>query len=211
MSDANIWTPGTGAPIISAEYRVLTQRFVATAGQTVFNLTNFTYEVNSGSIGVYVGGLKQQSGTDFTESASDRFTLDEPCFGGEVVLAEGYTAAAAEFASIDVSKLVAKDSSTGSAEIPAGTTAERTATPVIGATRFNTTTGLPECWNGTAWGPMGGGATGGTGNAAFYENDAEVTADYTITAGKNAMSAGPITIADGVTVTVPSGSVWSIV
>jgi hypothetical protein len=53
------------------------------------------------------------------------------------------------------------------------------------------------------------------GNAAssgiFYENGQNVTADYTITAGNNAMSAGPITIDTGVNVTVPTNSNWVIV
>lgn len=44
----------------------------------------------------------------------------------------------------------------------------------------------------------------------FYENSQTVSADYTITSGSNAMSAGPITIATGVTVTVPTGSNWVI-
>ena len=43
------------------------------------------------------------------------------------------------------------------------------------------------------------------------ENDQIVTADYTITPGKNAMSAGPITFSDGVSLTIPTGSVWTIV
>lgn len=45
----------------------------------------------------------------------------------------------------------------------------------------------------------------------FYENNTTVTTSYTITSGKNAMSAGPIEINTGVTVTVPTGSVWTIV
>ena len=45
----------------------------------------------------------------------------------------------------------------------------------------------------------------------FYENDTNVSSNYTITANKNAMSAGPITIDSGVTVTVPSGSAWTVV
>jgi hypothetical protein len=45
----------------------------------------------------------------------------------------------------------------------------------------------------------------------FFENDTTLTSDYTITAGKNAMTAGPITIADGVTVTIPDGSTWTVV
>ena len=57
----------------------------------------------------------------------------------------------------------------------------------------------------------GGGAVGGGTDEVFYENDITVTSDYTITTGKNAMSAGPITIADGVAVTIPPGSTWSIV
>jgi len=35
--------------------------------------------------------------------------------------------------------------------------------------------------------------------------------DYTITSGRNAMSAGPITVNPGVTLTVPSGSTYTIV
>lgn len=45
----------------------------------------------------------------------------------------------------------------------------------------------------------------------FFENDSTVTQNYTFTPGKNAMSAGPITVATGITVTVPVGSAWTIV
>jgi len=54
--------------------------------------------------------------------------------------------------------------------------------------------------------PLGGGS-----NKVFFENDTNVTADYTITDGKNAMSAGPITINNGVTVTVGTGETWTVV
>ena len=59
--------------------------------------------------------------------------------------------------------------------------------------------------------PLGGGAAGGGVDQIFYENDITVTTDYTITASRNAMSAGPIVISSGVTVTIPTGSVWTIV
>jgi hypothetical protein len=45
----------------------------------------------------------------------------------------------------------------------------------------------------------------------FYENDITLTSNYTISTNKNAMTAGPVTINSGVTVTVPSGSTWTIV
>jgi hypothetical protein len=62
-----------------------------------------------------------------------------------------------------------------------------------------------------SWAAAGGGATGGGTDDVFYENSQTVTTNYTITTDKNAMSAGPITIDAGVTVTVPSGSNWVVV
>jgi hypothetical protein len=45
----------------------------------------------------------------------------------------------------------------------------------------------------------------------LYENSATISANYTIGSGNNAMSAGPITVNSGVTVTVPTGSTWTVV
>ena len=55
------------------------------------------------------------------------------------------------------------------------------------------------------------GATGGGSDQMFYENGQTVTTNYTITNGKNAMSAGPITINTGVAVTVGTGETWTVV
>ena len=99
---------------------------------------------------------------------------------------------------------------TASNIIAAGTTAQRDASPNYGYQRANITTGTMEWWNGSAWVGLGG-ASGSAGNGFVYENDTTVTADYTITAGKNAMSAGPITINTGVSVVIPTGSAWVIV
>ena len=46
--------------------------------------------------------------------------------------------------------------------------------------------------------------------APIYENTQTVSATYTITSGSSAVSAGPISISSGVTVTVPSGSKWVV-
>jgi hypothetical protein len=48
-------------------------------------------------------------------------------------------------------------------------------------------------------------------NGAIIENNKAINANYTISTGKNGMSAGPITLGSGITVTVPSGSRWVIV
>ena len=49
------------------------------------------------------------------------------------------------------------------------------------------------------------------GGMGYIENAATVTVSSTINAGHNAISGGPVTIAGGVTVQVPSGSRWTIV
>ena len=48
-------------------------------------------------------------------------------------------------------------------------------------------------------------------DTAFFENSTTITADYSIASGKNAGTFGPVTINSGITVTIPSGSVWSVV
>lgn len=55
------------------------------------------------------------------------------------------------------------------------------------------------------------GAVGGGSDKIFWENDQTVTTNYTMTSNKNAVSAGPISVNAGVSVTVPSGGVWTIV
>ena len=49
------------------------------------------------------------------------------------------------------------------------------------------------------------------GGQGYVENSATVAVSSTITAGNNAMSAGPVTINSGITVTVPGGSRWVVV
>ena len=102
-------------------------------------------------------------------------------------------------------------SATGSEVLPKGTVAQRDASPQSGFIRFNTDYNQFEGYNGSSWGAIGSGAQGGANNPVFFENDQVVTANYTITTNKNAMSAGEIAIDTGITVTVPTGSNWTIV
>jgi hypothetical protein len=48
-------------------------------------------------------------------------------------------------------------------------------------------------------------------NAAFFENSTTVESNHTIPSNLNAMSAGPIKIDEGVTVTIEEGAEWTIV
>ncbi|QJQ82606.1 tail fibers protein [Synechococcus phage S-SBP1] len=80
-----------------------------------------------------------------------------------------------------------------------------TGVPDTGGKALISTTGGVLSWG------FAGGAKGGSNDQVFFENDITVTTSYSITANKNAMTAGPITINSGATVTVPSGSTWTII
>jgi hypothetical protein len=56
--------------------------------------------------------------------------------------------------------------------------------------------------------PAGRSVVGGEG---YVENDIEINVSSTINTGRNAMSAGPVSVATGITVTVSTGSVWTVV
>ena len=100
---------------------------------------------------------------------------------------------------------------TSSLTIPSGTTAQRDGSAAVGMFRHNSTLNQFEGYNNGAWGAIGGGAgaTGGGTDEVFFESDTNVTTNYTITSGKNAHTVSPV-INSGVTVTVPSGSLFVI-
>lgn len=95
-------------------------------------------------------------------------------------------------------------------KLPVGTTATRP-TGETGLVRFNTESNQFEGYNNTAWAGIGDQPVGGGTNRLFFENDQVMTTNYTITTGKNAMSAGPVTVNPGAVLTIPAGSVYTIV
>lgn len=163
------------------------------AGALYFNSVAQTMRLYTGSawVAAYVSGIASSIG--FTPA-------------GNIAATNVQTA----LQELDTEK-VTKTSSTGSAVVPASTQANRDVSPAAGYFRFNTTIGKFEGHNGTVWGSVGGGATGGGADEVFVETATTVTANYTITSGKNALTAGPVTINSGVSITIPSGSVWTIV
>ena len=105
--------------------------------------------------------------------------------------------------------------STGSIQLPVGTTAQRPGSPTNGDIRYNSSDHEVEAYKNGNWLNVGSGAgsTGGNNglNAVFWENELTVTHDYSITASRGAGSFGAITINSGITVTIPSTSSWTIV
>jgi hypothetical protein len=160
-----------------------------------------------GGIYDYLNGLFGTTGTPATARAALGITASNiPSTATGTLSSTDVQSALAE---LDIEK-VPRTGTTASAAIPSGTTAQRDGTPGTGYFRFNTSISRSEIYNGTSWTSLGG-ATGAGVDDVFYENGQAVSTNYTITSGKNAMSAGPITINSGITVTVPTGSVWSII
>jgi hypothetical protein len=141
--------------------------------------------------------FKTNAGTGITVPNGEAIVLY--CDGTNVVNAITY------FDTLDVGTLDVLTDLT----LPVGTTAQRP-TPADGKVRFNTDTTKFEGYNGTAWGQLGGGATGGGADEVFVQNDQIVTTSYAIPSGKNAMSTGPITVDSGAVVTIPTGSRWVV-
>lgn len=163
------------------------------ATQTLTNKTFTSPTISGGTINnAAIGGSTPAAGAFTTLSASGSATFaavsgTTGAFTGDVTL-----------------------SGTGQIKVPAGTTAERSGSPANGMIRYNSTLSKLEGYSNSAWQTITGGATGGGADQVFYENDLTVTTNYTISSGKSAMSAGPITVNSGVTVTVPSGSRWVV-
>ena len=64
---------------------------------------------------------------------------------------------------------------------------------------------------GLTWAEAVAGATGGGNDKVFWENSTTITTSYTITNNMNAGTFGPVTVNNGVTVTVGSGETWTVI
>lgn len=195
---------------------------VATASQTQFTVTG-GYRINQ--ISVIRNGVRLVNGRDFTALDGSLVTLLSPAGASDIIefqifddfrVADAIMSAAAEQTISGNLTITGDITGTGvaSTEFRAAVGISSAGT-VIGAgiTQLNFVgAGNTFRVDGNTMDiTISGGARGNGGNNVFFENDITVTSDYEITTGKNAMSGGPITIDSGVTVTIPSGSTWTIV
>ena len=106
-------------------------------------------------------------------------------------------------------------------KLPVGTTAQRPTGVDVGTLRFNSTDDSAEIYkadDGTGsagWSPLAGGGTSLGTDSVVRTNPNTISENLSIgpSAGAefaNGMSAGPITIGSGYTVTVESGGSWSV-
>jgi hypothetical protein len=185
-----------------------------TSGNVVKAYTGSAWEVAFSGGSGYLQTSNNLS--DLGDAALAVGNLGISATAAELNVLDGITASTAELNYTDgvtsniqtqLDAKIDETSATGSAIIPSGTEAQRDGSPAAGYLRFNSDEGSFEGYDGSAWGSIGGGASAG---GAIYENTDEITANYTITTGSNGFSVGPMTIASGVSVTVPSGQKWVV-
>jgi hypothetical protein len=139
--------------------------------------------------------------TMFNNISMSSHTLDmnnNAIYGVNQIFHEGDTNTYTQFHAADQWRVV-----TGGAERLEVNNSQITSTEPIYAPSFH--------GDGSSLTGIAAGAGGGGNDQIFWENGQNVTASYTVTNGKNAMSAGPITINSGVTVTVGAGETWTVV
>ena len=207
--DSSVATFFSGSSIRAQDLNNNADQLLYSTQETVDRRIDSTGGTMSGDLNM--GGNKISNvadptvGTDVvTKDYLDTFSFN-PAGTGNVDFTGNITVAGTAVFSSDVTI-----NTTTALTIPDGTEAERP-TGVTGMIRFNTDITQFEGYNGSSWSSIGGGATGGGADTVFFENNNAVTTNYELTANKNAVSAGPITINSGVTVTVPSGQSWVIV
>ena len=164
---------------------------------------------------IYLGAKSSDPATD---NDGDALNAGDQYFNTSTNTLKIYNGSSWQDAALDSSSFVSKTSGTGAAELPSGTTGQRDGSPAAGYLRFNTTDTAFEGYDGSAWGAIGGGGPALDGNGTGEEsvirtnkNQISGNASLTIASGSNGMSAGPITITSGSSVTVSSGATWHIV
>lgn len=106
---------------------------------------------------------------------------------------------------------VVEVSGTSAMKIPSGTSVQRPSSATIGEIRYNVDAATYEGYGENGWDQLGGGATGGGTDKVFFLNSQVIAQNYTVPLNKNAGTFGPVVVNSGVAVTVPDGSVWTVV
>ncbi len=83
---SSIWAPDSvNNPVVNVDNTIKRQNYIATAGQTVFTLTEYSYTPNTNSLFVFVNGFEQPLGISYTETDATTITFLTPCSLGDVV------------------------------------------------------------------------------------------------------------------------------
>ena len=182
------------------------KRFAVTSSTSATHTLSWTAP-NEQSLFVTINGVKQQedaysiSGSPTVVTltsalvATDKMEVVGVLDIGQITIVGDNTISTAKLGDNSVTNAKVADDAVGVDELSATGTASAT-TYLRG----------DNAWSTVSVPPDGGGT-----DKIFYENEQTVDSNYTLTANNNAMSAGIVTVASGITVTLTGTSVWTIV
>lgn len=152
-------------------------------------------------------GLANDSATEAKHWANYTVDVAVPEGTGEFSAKHYATKASQTASTINTdTTFVRKDSNTGAASMPSGTTAQRKPAPVVGDTRWNTTLGATETWSGTQWISASGQMLGTATTKAISYNSQVINENITIPADVNFSMVGTVTIGNGYQVVISDGA-----
>lgn len=79
-----------GATVLPVSSGLAEERFSPAAGQTVFNLSTFSYVQETNSLWVFVNGKKLETGIQYVETSGSSFTLNTASQAGDQVEVVGF-------------------------------------------------------------------------------------------------------------------------
>ena len=224
---ASVWTNSTALIEAQASISALNIQLAAVSARTSVNAAAITsinnvvsaLEIRVSTVSAVVSALQVQTNAVSALVSSAFVSIGQRVLkAGDTMTGQLAIAVAANTIGVSVSgglvvTSVVNFTGDSALLLHSGTTATRPTSVTPGLIRFNSGSNTFEGYTSATWGAIGGGggATGGGSNQAFYLNDTVVSVSYSIPSGKNAGTFGPITIASGVTVEVPSGSTWTVV
>ena len=187
----------------------------ATTAATLATARNIGGVSFDGSANIDLPGVNTAGNQNTTGSAATLTTarnIAGVAFDGSANISLNNNAITNGAGYIDGSALNAANLSSGTipdarfpATLPAASAANLTSIPAA-----NITGTLPAI-DGSNLTGLSGGLVGGGSEALFVEAENQMDTSYTTTAGKNYISAGPLTIASSVVLTITSGSVMAFV
>ena len=215
----------SGGPYWTSNF-VVRQQFVANGTANTFTVTG-GYSANN--LDVYLNGVKLYNGTEANVSSGSTVTiLGANPANGSLIEVVGTTQSASLSSTVVNQQITANGTANsfavaggyipngiqvylnGVKQIP-GVDVIISSGANVGFTVTPSNNHIIDIYGyQTAVASVVGGATGGGSDQVFFVSSQNVTSSYTIPTGKSAMTVGPTNLANGVTVTVPSGSRWVI-
>jgi len=167
--------------------------YTATAAQTTFSAT---YDV--GYVEVYLNGVRLDA-SDFTATNGTTVVLDVGAALNDTVYIQA-------FGTFTLSTHYTKTASDARYLQPTGDGSQLTGIDALPTQTSHSGKYLTTDGSAASWSTVSSNST----SSGLYEHSNSISSNYSISSGNNALTAGPITINTGVSVTVPTGSTWVI-